>query len=123
MSRKPHILLIDDSEATVEGLRSYLNPRFEVATAADGFGAMSALESRSFDLMITDLILPDMSGLSLISFLRQKSPRTPIIAITGWRQPSNGIPAVTGADVLLMKPFELGELDRSLDNLMIHRVR
>ena len=123
MSRKPCILLIDDSEATLEGLGTYLSPRFEVVTAKDGFAAMSALEGKPFDLMITDLILPDITGLSLISFLRQKSPRTPIIAMTGWRNQHNELPTATGADVLLRKPFELDELDQSMDKLLVHRIR
>jgi DNA-binding response OmpR family regulator len=120
---RPRILLIDDSEATLEGLRSYLSPRFEVVTASDGLTAVTELGGKPFDLVIADLILPGLSGFSLISFLRHTCPRTAIIAMSGWERHSNGMPTVPGADILLKKPFDLEELDRCMDKLLVHKIR
>jgi DNA-binding response OmpR family regulator len=118
MAEKPRVLLIDDSEATVEGLGSYLSPRFDVVTAFDGLSALNELGAKPFDLVIADLILPVVSGLRLISFLRQTSPQTPIIAMTGWGKYPSELATESKADVVLIKPFELEELDRSVSKLL-----
>jgi DNA-binding response OmpR family regulator len=117
---KPRILLIDDSDLTLEGLKIYLSPKFEVITACDGFSALREYE-KSFDLIITDLLIPAISGFGLISSLRQQHPKTPILAMTGWGQPPQW--DKLKADILLMKPFELEELDRSMNKLLVHRIR
>jgi DNA-binding response OmpR family regulator len=64
--------------------------------------------------------MPTVSGFGLIAALRQKYPQTPIIAMTGWGKPPNweGI----GADTLLMKPFELEELDRTVNSLLVNSI-
>ena len=118
MEKKPRILLIDDSEATVEGLGSYLSPRFDVVTAFDGLSALNEIGSKPFDLVIADLILPEFSGIGLISFLRQTSPQTPIIAMTGWGKHPQELATESKADVVLMKPFDLEDLDQSVSKLL-----
>ena len=115
MSQRPHILLIDDSELTLEALSIYLSLKFEVVTATDGFSALRAFD-KSFDLIITDLLFPATSGFGLISSLRQQHPQTPIIAMTGWGKPS--WVECMKADALLIKPFELDELDRCINEVL-----
>jgi len=119
MTQKLPILLIDDSEATLEGLKSYLSKKSEVVTAYNGFDALREFDGKAFDLIITDLIMPVVSGFGLISSLRQQHPRTPIIAMTGWGHP----PRVEElkSDTLLLKPFDLEELDRCMDKLLISK--
>jgi DNA-binding response OmpR family regulator len=119
MSQKPRVLLIDDSEMLLKALRIYLSPRYEVTTAANGFDALKNFGTHSFDLIITDLLVPAVSGFGLVAALRQQHPRTPIVAMTGWGKLSNweGL----GADMVLMKPFELEELDKSMNSLLVNR--
>ena len=125
MSQKPRILLIDDSEATVEGLRNYLLPRFDVLTACNGLDGLKVFEKNETrpDLVITDLVMPWISGVGLISLLKKQSPGTPIIAMTGWGNEPGELAVEAKADTILMKPFDLEELDQNMDKLLVTRIR
>jgi DNA-binding response OmpR family regulator len=125
MSQKPRVLLIDDSEATVEGLRNYLCPRFDVLTASNGLEGLKLFEENGKrpDLVITDLVMPCISGVGLISLLKKQSPGTPIIAMTGWGKEPSELATEAKADKILMKPFDLEELDHSMDKLIVNRIR
>ena len=120
MSQKPRILLIDDSEITVEGLKSYLDQKYEIYTAYNGLDALKEFENNVErpDLVITDLIMPVISGVGVISRLKQQSPQTPIIAMTGWGRHSTAMATEAKADMVLIKPFEFEELDRSIARLL-----
>jgi DNA-binding response OmpR family regulator len=123
MTEKPRVLLIDDSEATIEGLRNYLKPRFDVITACDGLEGLRVFDEneKKPDIVITDLIMPLISGVGLISLLKTQSPEIPIIAMTGWGQHPKELAAEVKADKILMKPFDLEELDQSVDSLLVKR--
>lgn len=97
MSQRPRILLFDDSEITVEGLKSYLGQRYEVYTAYNGLDALNEFENKieQLDLVITDLVMPVMSGIGVIYSIKQRSPQTPIIAMTVCGKDSGGLPTDT----------------------------
>ena len=120
MAQKPRILLVDDSEATVHGLESFLNKKYEVLTAYNGLDALKKFEDngKQVDLVITDLIMPEISGVGFISLLKKQSPQTPIIAMTGWGQHPSALAFEAKADVILTKPFDLEDLDQSISNLL-----
>jgi len=120
---KPRILLIDDSEATVEGIKSFLDERYEVFTATNGIDGLRELEGNEnlFDLVITDLVMPIVGGVEVVSLLKQKPPSTPIIVMTGWEQDANDMPTEAKADIVLIKPFDLEDLDRSVSRLLSAR--
>jgi CheY-like chemotaxis protein len=120
MHQKPRILLADDSEATVEGLKSFLDQKYEVFTACNGLECLRVFEGneRQPDLVITDLVMPLISGVGVISFLKKQSPQTPIIAITGWGKEPGELAKEAKADKILMKPFDLEDLDRSVSKLL-----
>ena len=123
MNPKPRILIIDDSEATVDGIKSFLNERYEVLTATNGMDGLKELEGNemSFDLVITDLVMPLVGGVEVVSLLKQRSPRTPIIVMTGWEQHAKEMPTEAKADIVLVKPFDLEDLDRSVSKLLSAR--
>jgi DNA-binding response OmpR family regulator len=108
----------------VEGLRNYLCPRFDVVTACNGLEGLKVFEEneKQPDLVITDLVMPLVSGIGLISLLKNKSPGTPIIAMTGWGQDPSELATVVKADMILMKPFDLEELDKSLNSLLVKSI-
>ena len=70
----------------MEGLRNYLIPRFDVVTACNGLEGLKVFEEKENrpDLVITDLVMPLVSGIGLISLLKKQPPGTSIIAMTGW---------------------------------------
>ena len=120
MEKRHQILLIDDSKETVEGLKSFLDKKYEVCTAFNGLEGLKAFDEneKKPDLVITDLVLPLISGIGLISLLKQQSPQTPVIAITGWGRHPSELATEAKADMILMKPFELEDLDRSVLRLL-----
>jgi YesN/AraC family two-component response regulator len=120
MAQKPRVLLIDDSEATVAGLKSFLDHKYEVSTACNGLEGLKVFNENEWqpDLVITDLVMPLISGVGVISILKQQSPRTPIIAMTGWGQHPSEMATEVKADMVLMKPFDLEDLDQSVSKLL-----
>ena len=84
-SRGERVLLVEDEPGAREGLRQILSMLgYDVTAAATGEEALQLVAKRHFHLIITDLIIPAVSGFGLISSLRQQHPLTPIIAMTGW---------------------------------------
>lgn len=120
MERKHQILLVDDSKATVEGLKSYLSRNYMIHTAFNGLDALKVFEKNknALDLVITDMVMPDIGGVALISMIKAKSPATPVIAMTGWGQHPRELAAEVKADTVLNKPFDLEELDESISRLL-----
>jgi len=123
MERKPQILLVDDSKEIVEALRSFLNRNYIVHTASNGLDALRLFErnKREIDLVVTDMIMPDLSGAALISMIRAKSPGTPIIAMTGWGHYPSRLATEAQANMVLQKPFDLADLDQSVSELLSAR--
>lgn len=120
MRRKSKVLLVDDCEEIVDGLKSFLDLKYEVHTASNGLEGLKAFEEskKKPDLVITDLVLPVISGIGLISHLKEHSPQTPVIIMTGWSDDPVKLKKEAKADTILMKPFELEELDRSVSKLL-----
>jgi DNA-binding response OmpR family regulator len=120
MEEKHQILLVDDSNVTLEGLKNHLSENYKVHTAFSGLDALKAFEKNKecLDLVITDMVMPDISGVALISMIKAKSPVTPIIAMTGWGRHPSALAAEAKADMVLIKPFELKELDISISKLL-----
>ncbi len=84
--RKQRILIVDDEESVVLTLRSGLRrlPNCEVMTATDGEQALQLFACEPFDLLMTDLNMPGMNGLTLASHVREMYPETAIIMITAY---------------------------------------
>ena len=120
MEKKHQILVVDDSKETVEGLKNFLSRNYMIYTAFNGLEALKVFERKktALDLVITDLVMPDIGGVALISMIRAKSPTTPIIAITGWGPHPSALAAEAKADTVLNKPFDLEELDKSISKLL-----
>ena len=125
MGDKPTILVIDDSAETVAGLHNFFDTKYEVLTAANGLDGLKHIEEKEteIDLIITDLVMPDISGVGVISIVKKKYPRIPVIAITGWGEHPEALATEADADLVLEKPFELAELDKSVADLIAKKKR
>ena len=126
MSNQPKpraILVVDDEPTSREMISLMLEKRgYQVATANDGRAGEQCLAQKAFDLVITDLLMPERDGLELIGALRRHHPGIHIIAITGgghlpgskYLQLARGL----GAHTLLEKPFSeaalLGAVEQAL---------
>ncbi len=120
--RELAILVVDDDEQIREILSDMLAmDGHETVTCADGPSALQSLEHRAFDLMITDLGMPGMSGLELSGVVHRQYPDIPIAMITGWgTQLSEDEILNKGIRVILSKPFHLKDV-KSLIGDLIHR--
>ena len=68
------------------------------------------LKSVNYDLVITDIVMPHVSGLGIISVIKEKSSNVPIIAITAYGKHPQRIAVEKKADIVLKKPFEMEKL-------------
>ena len=113
MGEKPtkamRILLVDDDQDVRDTIKLVLKmERHNVIEANDGREALDYLKKDGFDLVITDYVMPEMSGDVLAAEMKRNSPSTPLIMITANADLlPNQLP---GVDRVLSKPFEVSEL-------------
>ena len=115
------LLVIDDEKPFLDTLFGFLNKiKYDVVTASDGLEGLNLIktEPQGFDLVITDLVMPKMSGNYLISVIKKEFPDIPIIAMTGWDSYPDTFVHEAQADKILEKPFKLSELDKTIKELL-----
>ena len=107
-----HILVVDDEAVIREGVRRTLEGRgMAVATCASGYLALEMMQKKDFDLVLTDLKMPGMSGLELLTAIKGLQPEVPVIVITARDGVDDRIKGLDfGADDYLVKPFDVNEL-------------
>jgi len=110
-----NILVVDDNLAFLEIQTEYLRRAgHDVTPATNGIEAMNRIESHAFDLVITDLIMPDKEGVQVIMEIRKKYPGVKIIAMSGGGRVNAedylAIARRLGATRTLSKPFTGEEL-------------
>jgi DNA-binding NtrC family response regulator len=107
----PSLLLVDDDETLREVLSELFSQQHLCDTAATAEDAFDLLRSKEYDLVVTDISMPGMSGESLLGFIKINSPATPVIFISGSRDKELAQRLrVKGAAGFLKKPFNLAEI-------------
>lgn len=125
--KKEHILVVDDSLDTLELLQRNLESKgYQVFTAPGAIEAIKILESTPMNLVITDLKMPKVNGLSLVRHIQENFKDTEVMMITGYPSIEGAVEAVkTGAEEYLAKPFTDEELfsavKKVLDKLHMRR--
>ena len=106
------VLLVDDDAALSRSLCRLLSASgYQVTTAADGREAFRLAESASFDVIVSDILMPGLDGLALLRAIRGRDLDVPVVFITGSPEIDNAVKAIEdGAFRYLMKPFEGKEL-------------
>lgn len=106
------VLVIEDEPDIARGLRDALEfEQFDVSTCASGREGIKVLRERGADLVILDLMLPDINGFTVCEDIRQSHPVVPIIMLTARSQETDKIRGLeAGADDYVTKPFSVGEL-------------
>lgn len=109
---KPRVLLVDDEAGLRELVRLYLeNADFEVVEASNGVEAEAELQNGSFDLIILDIMMPKLDGLSLCRRLRSSHQDLPILLLTAKGEEVDRLLGFEyGADDYVVKPFSPREL-------------
>lgn len=109
---QPHVLVVDDNEDLLQTIRSFLElEKFAVSIVSDGLQAVEIVSSRQarFDLIILDLVMPEISGQEAATRIRQHNPEVPILFISGYI-PERDVAAGMGREHLLRKPFTRQQL-------------
>lgn len=103
-----HILIIDDEASLRQTMARILQRAgYEVTTAADGREGLTLIEEHSFDLVYSDIRMPDMSGLELLKIVHSKYPDLPVILFTAQPDLNSAVEAVrSGATDYLLKPLK-----------------
>ena len=89
-------------------------------TAFDGLEGMKIIEAdhKGLDFVITDVVIPYVSGVGIIAVIKQRSPVTPVIAITGMGEHPEKLAWEANGDIVLVKPFELKDLRKHMEDLL-----
>ena len=115
-----NILLVEDDVQLNTTITNFLTlSDYKVSSLTDGEKAMSQIDEGNFDLCIIDINIPNISGLELVKYIRQKDLSTPIVIITASLELDNFKTAFrNGCDEYIKKPFYLDELEIRLNNLL-----
>jgi CheY-like chemotaxis protein len=120
-STQPCILLVEDDRSVRRYLEVTLQRSgYRVLAAADGLEAMKLALSTEIDAVVTDAIMPHLSGQQLAEFLRNnpKLADVPIILLTGQENKADATPADSAIDAFLYKPVKADELTASIARLL-----
>jgi two-component system, chemotaxis family, chemotaxis protein CheY len=113
------ILIVEDSSTTRALIRAIIDELgdFETAEAASGFEALKMLPQQEYDLIITDINMPDINGLELINFVRSNARYThvPIIIVSTEKSEEDKKRGMAlGATAYVTKPFKSAELQEAI---------
>ena len=118
-ARKKTILVIEDDPdvlSTVVKQLEYLG--YDVLTASDGMEGMKKLDGGGYDLVITDIVMPFISGVGVVTALKEKMPDVPVIAMTGYGKEPESAAMEKKADVVLAKPVKIAVLKDTIDKFI-----
>jgi len=109
----PTILIVDDDDALRGILFEVLSEKYECHTASRAEEALQYLEVEYYDVILTDLAMPGLDGISLLRRVHQLDSETPVILISGrGREDDADLLIGLGAFAYLSKPFDLDELEQ-----------
>jgi CheY-like chemotaxis protein len=119
------VLVVDDEEAIRKALSVLLSAMgFQVAVASTGSEGLDMFLKGSFDLVLTDLRMPGIDGLTLASRIKDASPSTPVVLVTG--DGKEGIREKLKSnpfDSILFKPFRVEEIERAVETVLEKKLK
>jgi PAS domain S-box-containing protein len=118
---KIHILVIDDEKLVRQALGSILEELgHEVAQASGREEAVALFEQADFDLVVTDLAMPNSDGIAIAEEIKSKKPQIKVILMSGYSpdRVEERVKETTAIDACLSKPYKLDEIHRVIDDLL-----
>ncbi len=116
---KKRILLVDDEENARTALAKILSrEEYEVLSAGNGFEALELLKNTQVDLIITDINMPEMNGMSFLREINQLYPGSNVIMVTAYGEVESYIEAMNlGAFEYINKPVRINELKKIISKV------
>lgn len=120
--KKMNILLVDDDPNVRDSLSAIIGFRgYDFIACKNGARALIELENHKFDIMISDIKMPGISGVELLKIVRNKYPEMPVLLITGYTELDNAVDAIKiGAYDFTLKPIKPELFLNSIDKALVH---
>ena len=119
----PSILIVDDDEVIRDALSELFSERYLCHIAASAEEALTRLAAREYDVVITDINMPGMSGEDLLGFVKTYQPWAPVIFISGATDSQHAERFRSKAFGYLVKPFALSTVEQMVDRAFEQRQR
>lgn len=117
-SKKTILIIEDDPDVLGVMVRHLERLDYRVISAADGMEGLKKLDSENYDLVITDIVMPYVSGVGVVSAIKSKRPGIPVIAVTGYGKEPEAAAMEKNADMVLAKPVKISLLKECIRDLL-----
>lgn len=122
ITSRARILIVDDEPEITAILIDLFSGEYDCDSAASAEEAIATLKSRQFELVVSDITMPGMSGLDMIPHVKQLSPNSVVIMISGMQTVESAIGALRlGAFDYVMKPFDLRQVEAVVKRALEHQ--
>ena len=113
------ILVIEDDVNVLSVIVKHLeHAGYHVMTATDGLEGLKQLKLGGYDLVLTDIVMPYVSGTGVVTALKESNPTIPVIAMTGYGQEPETVAIERKADLVLSKPVKMSHLKKHILKLL-----
>lgn len=123
---QPHLLIVDDDNRILKLLKKFLSQNgFFVSTSTSPKEALSTLEKFTFDLIILDVMMPEITGIEFAKAIKDSGKKMPVVMLTALSEPDDRVRGLeAGASDYVTKPFEPRELLLRINNLLnLHTIK
>jgi len=116
---KPTILVVDDEESVIESFKLILEDKYNLITATSGKEALEKFEKENVNLVILDILIPDMNGIEILRKLKEMNPNIDIVIVTAVKTVKTAVESIKlGAYDYITKPFDMEEILSIIDKIM-----
>lgn len=118
----PRVLIVDDEPEITSILSDLFEGQYNCSTASSAEQALAALSCNAYELVVSDITMPGMSGLDMIPHVKNSSPNTVVVMISGMQTVESAIDALRlGAFDYVMKPFDLRQVEAVVKRALEHQ--
>ncbi|MBN1905439.1 MAG: response regulator [Deltaproteobacteria bacterium] len=115
---KTILIIEDDLDVLSAFVKNFKYLGYDVIVATDGLDGLKKVDAGGYDIVITDIVMPFVSGVGVVTTLKEKRPEIPVIAITGFGKEPESAAVEKKADIVLSKPVKMAVLKEHVDRLL-----
>ena len=116
--RKTILIIEDDLDVLSAFVKHFKYLGYDVMIATDGMEGLKKIDDGGYDLVITDIVMPFVSGVGVVTTIKSKRPDIPVIAITGFGKEPEAAAMEKKADLVLAKPVKMSLLRDHVSDLL-----